>query len=43
MLCHQHGEHLQAWAGQAEDSPVIELYGFSKGLRKDWAAVTTPL
>jgi len=38
MLCHQHGEHLEAWAGHAETSPVSELRGFSKGLRKDWAA-----
>jgi len=43
MLCHQHGEHLPAWAGQAETSPVSELRGFSKGLRKDWAAVTAGL
>jgi transposase len=43
MLCHQHGEHLETWAGQAEASPVSELRGFSKGLRKDWAAVTAGL
>jgi transposase len=43
MLCHQHGEHLEAWAGQAEASPVSELRGFSKGLRRDWAAVTAGL
>jgi hypothetical protein len=43
MLCHQHGEHLEAWAAQAETSPVSELRGFSKGLRKDWAAVTAGL
>jgi transposase len=43
MLCHRHGEHLEAWAAQAENSPVSELRGFSKGLRKDWAAVTAGL
>ena len=43
MLCHQHGEHLNAWADLAEGSPVSELRGFSKGLRKDWAAVTAGL
>jgi transposase len=43
MLCHQGGEHLEAWATQAETSPVSELRGFSKGLRKDWAAVTAGL
>jgi transposase len=43
MLCHQGGEHLDAWATQAETSPVSELRGFSKGLRKDWAAVTAGL
>jgi transposase len=43
LLCHPHGKHLEAWAGQAETSPVSELYGFSKGLRKDWAAVTAGL
>lgn len=43
MLCHQHGEHLEAWAGRAGTSPVSELRGFSKGLRKDWAAVTAGL
>jgi transposase len=43
MLCNQRGEHLEAWAGQAEGSPVSELRGFSKGLRKDWAAVTAGL
>jgi len=43
MLCHQRGERLQAWAAQAENSPVGELRGFSKGLRKDWAAVTAGL
>jgi transposase len=43
MLCHRHGEHLEAWAAQAESSPVSELRGFSKGLRKDWAAVTAGL
>jgi hypothetical protein len=42
MLCH-HGERLEAWASQAEASPVSELHGFSKGLRKDWAAVTVGL
>jgi hypothetical protein len=40
MLCHRHGEHLEAWASQAEGSPVSELHSFAKGLRKDWAAVT---
>jgi len=43
MLCHQHGEYLEAWAGQAEASPVSELRGFSKGLRKAWAVVTAGL
>jgi Transposase len=43
MLCHRRGEHLEAWAGRAEASPVSELRGFSKGLRKDWAAVTAGL
>jgi transposase len=43
MLCHRHGEQLEAWAAQAENSPVSELRGFSKGLRKDWAAVTAGL
>ena len=43
MLCHRHGERLEAWAAQAESSPVSELRGFSKGLRKDWAAVTAGL
>ncbi len=43
MLCHQRGERLEAWACQAESSPVSELRGFSKGLRKDWAAVTAGL
>ena len=43
MLCHQHGEHLPAWAARAEASPVSELRGFAKGLRKDWAAVTAGL
>jgi transposase len=43
MLCHRHGEHLEAWAAKAETSPVSELRGFSKGLRKDWAAVTAGL
>jgi transposase len=43
MLCHQRGEHLGAWAAQAESSPVSELRGFAKGLRKDWAAVTAGL
>jgi transposase len=37
MLCHRHGEHLPAWAAQAQ------LRGFAKGLRKDWAAVTAGL
>ena len=43
MLCHRHGEHLETWASQAENSPVSELRGFTKGLRKDWAAVTAGL
>ena len=43
MLRHRRGEHLEAWAGQAEASPVSELRGFSKGLRRDWAAVTAGL
>jgi len=43
MLCNQHGEHLEAWAGRAEASPVSELRGYAKGLRKDWAAVTAGL
>jgi transposase len=43
MLCHQHGERLPAWAAQAQASPVSELRGFVKGLRKDWAAVTAGL
>ena len=43
MLCHRHGERLEAWAAQAENSPISELRGFAKGLRKDWAAVTAGL
>jgi hypothetical protein len=43
MLCHRRGKHLSAWAGNAEASPVPELRGFAKGLRKDWAAVTAGL
>ena len=43
MLCHRRGERLESWASQAEASPVSELRGFSKGLRKDWAAVTAGL
>lgn len=43
MLCHRHGQHLEAWAATAETSPVSELRSFSKGLRKDWAAVTAGL
>ena len=43
MLCHRHGENLSAWADRAEASPVSELRGFSKGLRRDWAAVTAGL
>jgi len=43
MLCHRHGERLEAWAVQAESSRVSELHGFAKGLRKDWAAVTAGL
>ena len=34
MLCHRRGKHLEAWARQAETSPVSELRGFAKGLRK---------
>jgi len=40
MLCHRRGENLEARASQAEAGPVSELRGFSKGLRKDWEAVT---
>ena len=43
MLRHRHGEHLEAWAAQAETSPVSELRGFAGGLRKDWAAVPAGL
>jgi transposase len=43
MLCNQRGEHLEAWTTRAEASPVSELRGFAKGLRKDWAAVTAGL
>jgi hypothetical protein len=43
MLCHRHGERLEAWAAQAETSPVSELRRFAGGLRKDWAAVTAGL
>jgi transposase len=43
MLCNQRGEHLEAWAAQAEASPVSELRGYAKGLRRDWAAVTAGL
>jgi Transposase len=43
MLCHRHGGYLEAWAAQAQTSPVSELRGFAKGLRKDWAAVTAGL
>jgi transposase len=43
MLCNRRGEHLEAWASQAEASPVSELRGFSQGLRRDWAAVTAGL
>ena len=43
MLCHRQGEYLETWAAQAENSPVSELRGFAKGLRKDWAAVTAGL
>jgi transposase len=43
MLCHGHGERLEAWVAQAETSPVSELRGFAKGLLKDWAAVTVGL
>jgi transposase len=43
MLCHRHGEYLDIWAANAQESPVSELRGFAKGLRKDWAAVTAGL
>jgi transposase len=43
MFCHQRGERLEAWTSQAQASPVSELRGFAKGLRKDWAAVTAGL
>jgi len=43
MLCNRRGERLEAWAARAEASPVSELRGFSKGLRRDWAAVTAGL
>ena len=43
MLCHRRGERLEAWASRSEASPVGELRGFAKGLRKDWAAVTAGL
>jgi hypothetical protein len=43
MLCHRRGERLETWAAQAEASPVSELRGFARGLRRDWAAVTAGL
>jgi transposase len=43
MLCHRHGEYLDIWAANAQESPVSELRGFAKGLRTDWAAVTAGL
>jgi transposase len=43
MLCNRRGEHLEAWASRAEASPVSELRGLAKGLRRDWAAVTAGL
>ena len=43
MLCNRHGERLETWASQAQDSPVSELRGFARGLRTDWAAVTAGL
>jgi transposase len=43
MLCHRRGNRLEAWAHLAETSPVSELRGIAKGLRKDWAAVTAGL
>jgi len=43
MLCHRRGERLEAWASRAEASPVSELRGFARGLRRDWAAVTAGL
>jgi transposase len=43
MLCHQHGEHLEAWTIRAETSGIRELRGFARGLRPDWAAVIAGL
>ncbi len=43
MLCHRKGSRLGAWAASAEASPVPELRGFAKGLRKDQDAVTAGL
>jgi transposase len=43
MLCHRRGERLEAWADRAENSPLSELRGFAKGLRRDWVAVTAGL
>jgi transposase len=43
MLCRRRGERLETWAAQAEASPVSELRGFARGLRRDWAAVTAGL
>lgn len=43
MLCHRRGKYLGTWARNAEASPVPELRGFAKGLRKDWTAVTAGL
>jgi transposase len=43
MLCNRRGERLENWADQAEAGTVSELRGFSKGLRRDWAAVTAGL
>jgi transposase len=43
MLCNRHSAHQESWSIQAEGSPVSELRGFAKGLRKSWAAVTDGL
>ena len=43
ILCRHRGERLEALASRAEASPVSELRGFSKGLRRDRAAVTAGL
>jgi hypothetical protein len=33
MLCHRHGERLEAWACQAETSPAVSCTALSKGFR----------